>query len=240
MDGLSLARAGIGEIDRYTSENPFTMRNQAIYNSRYYEGEHKFRCACGARTVFYAFQDEDLSWLSSETVPCEECNAAMYYDGYDAGPDFITGGIKSLLDNQHYMAAVLIIASFVEYQIDNLSWALLRDAGLAHEKATAIANGSLQRGDAIRMVRNLIGKKVKDFIVPMRNEVAHGQAFGKGREEYSQEISKEFSAIRGWVDSVASGHVVQRTNYTELDRWLLSMNHWLDYMQPYWKANRAV
>ena len=217
-----------------------SIHSSEIYDNRYYEGEHVFSCQCGTQTVIYAFQGEDLSWLNAGTIPCEKCNRNMYYEGYASGPDSITRGIISLLESRHYMAAIVVIAAFVEYQIDNLLWALLIDAGLPHDKATAVANGTLPRGDAIRMIRNLLGRKIGNIVFPMRNEVAHGRAFGKNQNEYSEAVSKQIEAIKKWVLGIKSDYVPPSTNYSEIDRWLLSMEHWVDYMQIHWKSQSGA
>jgi len=136
------------------------------------------------------------------------------------------------------MAAIVIVTAFVEYQIDNLLWATLVDAGLSKVKSSGIANGTLPRGDAIRMIRDLLERKVGNIVFPVRNEVAHGRAFGWSREEYDKALDSQLDAIEKWVGSVQGSHAPKKFNYTELDRWLLSMQHWIVWHKDWWRAHR--
>ena len=137
-----------------------TFRKKQIYDLRFYEGEHAFGCGCGGEKIIYAFEDEDLSFL--QTPPsCQNCGNIMGWKGWSGQSD-ISEGIRSLIKDGHAMAAIVILAAFVEYQIDNLLWAILVDAGLPKEKASGIANGTLPGGDAIRMIRSLLEPKLSD------------------------------------------------------------------------------
>jgi hypothetical protein len=161
----------------------------------------------------------------------------MVGEGWSGQSDISTG-IRSLISDGHSMAAIVIVAAFVEYQIDNLLWAILVDAGLSKVKASGIANGTLPRGDAIRMIRDLLERKVGNIVFPVRNEVAHGRAFGWSSEEYDKALDAQLEAIEKWVGSVQGDHTPRNSNFTELDRWLLSMQHWIAWQKDWWRTYR--
>lgn len=174
-----------------------------------------------------------------EAVPaCDNCHELMIWEGWSGQSD-ISEGIRSLIADGHSMAAIVILAAFVEYQIDNLLWAILVDAGLSKAKASGIANGTLPRGDAIRMIRDLLERKVGNIVFPVRNEVAHGRAFGWTPSEYDKALQTQLEAIEKWVGSVKGNHQTRNFNFTELDRWLLSMQHWVVWQRDWWRSHKA-
>lgn len=217
-------------------------RKKQIYEDRFYEGEHAFGCGCGGEMVIYAYEDEDLSFL--QTPPrCYKCGNIMGWKGWSGQSD-ISHGIRDLIRDGHAIAAIVILAAFVEYQIDNLLWAILVDSGLPKKKASDIANGTLPRGDAIRMVRSLLERKIKNVVFPVRNAVAHGRAFGWEVQEYIEALDNQFNAIEKWINSIKKGNIIPGgCEYTELDRWILSMSHWLSWQKEWWnklKTNNKI
>lgn len=211
-------------------------RARQLYELRFYEGEHLFICECGGTYVTYTFEGEPNEFLDHQKPPlCSRCGLAMEWAGW-AGQSDITQGIVKLVEDGHPMAAIVILAAFVEYQIDNVLWAILVDTGLPRAKASGIANGTLPRGDAIRMIRNLLGVKVGNIVFPIRNEVAHGRAFGRATGEYIDAIDSQLEAIEKWVDSIAGKDIPSGYDFTELDRWILSMGHWVYWIKD-WRSN---
>jgi hypothetical protein len=154
----------------------------------------------------------------------------MEWAGWSGDSD-ITNGLVRLLIDKHFMAAIVVLSAFIEYQIDNLLWAVLVDSGLPKEKASAIANGTVPRGDAIRIIRDVLGHKVKNIIIPIRNEVVHGRAFGRTGEEYSEDLLNSFQAMKNWIKSVSLERNPYGWNFNELERWILSMTHWIYWFE---------
>lgn len=214
-------------------------RAAQIYEYRWYEGEHSFHCNCGARYVEYSFDTGQNEYYENQQPPtCNDCHELMLWNGWSGQSD-ISDGIRSLISHGHSMAAIVILAAFVEYQIDNLLWAILVDAGLSKAKASGIANGTLPRGDAIRMIRDLLERKVGNIVFPVRNEVAHGRAFGRSQNDYEDSLHDQMEAIEKWVGTVKGAHKPSSFNFTELDRWLLSMQHWVSWQKHWWLSHRA-
>lgn len=220
-------------------QTPF--RNKRFYDDRVYEGEYLFQCgSCQTVFVFYAFEDQpdvvEYHLSGHHSPPCNKCGNFMGWAGWSGDSD-ITNGLAKLLVDNHYMAAIAILAAYVEYQIDNLLWAVLVDSTLPREKATAIANGTVPRGDAVRIIRDLLGYKVKNIIIPIRNEVVHGRAFGRPAEEYAKDLWESFVAVRDWVASVKADQNPTGYDFKEVERWILSMEHWVwwfeDKLKPH-------
>jgi hypothetical protein len=161
----------------------------------------------------------------------------MEWAGWSGQSD-ITESFLRLVQGAHYMAATIILAAFVEYQLSGLLWAILVDSGLSKRKATAIANGSLPRGDTVRMIRDLLERKVANLVFPMRNEVAHGRAFGIPDDSFVTALEDQLIGIEEWVRSVSGGSTPSGYDYTELDRWILSMQHWAAWTLARWDEHR--
>jgi hypothetical protein len=216
-------------------------RAKQIYEYRWYEGEHAYYCnKCGSRHVTYSFGTENSElWRSQQGSYCENCSEMMIWEGWSGQSD-ISNGIRNLISNGHSMAAIVIVAAFVEYQIDNLLWAILVDSGLPKSKASGIANGTLPRGDAIRMIRDLLKRKVGNIVFPVRNEVAHGRAFGWRSAEYDNALNTQLGAIEKWVSSVQGSYCPKDFNFTELDRWLISMQHWVTWQKQWWNSHQRL
>jgi hypothetical protein len=214
-------------------------RAKQIYQSRFYEGEHVFSCSlCGCTYVEYSFGSEPSEFYDKQMPPaCLPCGTHMEWAGWSGQSD-ITEGIVSLVNDGHVMAATVIVAAFVEYQIDSLLWATLVDCGLSKEKASGIANGTLPRGEAIRMIRNLLERKVVNVVFPIRNEVAHGRAFGRPQTKFIDALDVQFASIEAWVKSVKADEVPKQYNYKELDRWILSMEHWIYWIKNWWAETK--
>lgn len=215
------------------AEEKTAFRAKQFYEYRIYEGEYLFHCgSCQTVFVFYAFEDEDdvvEYHVSSHHAPaCPKCGNFMGWAGWSGYSD-ITNGLVRLVDEGHWMAAIAILAAFVEFQIDNLLWAVLVESGLSREKATAIANGTIPRGDAIRMVRDLLGRRVKNIVIQIRNEVVHGRAFGRTPEHYASDFEAAFRSVEDWVGSISRGQVPSGEDFTEMERWVLSMTHWVNW-----------
>jgi hypothetical protein len=213
-------------------------RTKQIYEYRWYEGEHAYFCnLCGALQVEYSYGESSANNWRNQQGPYCECGEMMIWEGWSGESDISTG-LRSLIEDGHLMAAIVIVAAFVEYQIDNLLWAVLVDAGLSKLKASGIANGTLPRGDAIRMIRDLLERKIGNIVFPVRNEVAHGRAFGRSMGEYAAALETQLGAIHKWVSSVKGDHEPKNLKYSELDRWLLSMEHWVAWQQEWWMSHQ--
>jgi len=163
----------------------------------------------------------------------------MEWAGWSGQSD-VTEGLVRLFEDGHYMAATVILAAFVEYQLSGLLWGVLVDSGLSKEKAALIANGSLPRGEAVRMVRDLLGRRITNLVFPMRNAVAHGKAFGLPDHTFVPALEQQLLSIQEWVRSVSDGRTPSGYTYTELDRWILSMQQWVAWMLGRWRTHRAT
>lgn len=210
-------------------------RHKELYQLRWYEGEHAFECnTCGSTFVQYSFDAPQLaSYFGQQPPPCSSCGAPMLYLGWSGRFD-VTESIFRLIEDAHLMAATVMIGAFTELQIDCLLWAVLVDGGLSRTKASEIANGTVPRGDAIRMIRGLLERRVANVVFPIRNEVAHGRAFGRPNDEFIAHLEEQFLSIAGWVHSVRGKKLPTGYDYSECDRWILSMNHWSEWAIRKW------
>ncbi len=210
-------------------------RHKELYELRWYEGEHAFACnTCDSTFVEYSFDSPQLAAvLTQHPIPCGPCGAPMLYLGWSGRFD-VTESIFKLIEDGHLMAATVMIGAFTELQIDCLLWAVLVDGGLSRAKACEIANGTVPRGDAIRMIRGLLERRVANVVFPIRNEVAHGRAFGRANVEFIPHVEDQLKSIAGWVRSVRGDKLPTGYDYSECDRWILSMNHWSEWTLRKW------
>jgi hypothetical protein len=121
-------------------------RQDQLYGQRLYEGEHVFACGlCQSTFVQYSFGTEPNEFFDRQAPPtCTACGTYMEWAGWSGQSD-ITEGLVKLIQDQHYMAASVMLAAFVKYQINALLWAALVCSGLQKEQASDIANGTLPR-----------------------------------------------------------------------------------------------
>jgi hypothetical protein len=207
--------------------------------TRFYEGEYAYRCTgdCGSIFVTYAYENEE--WVTTALMygtivpPCEACNAPMAWQGW-SGSSRISEELAQIVDAKLWMAATVMIAAYMEYRLDSLLWATLVDAGVDHATANKLADGSNQRGDVIRIIRQLLGRPIKNIVFEVRNQVAHGRGFAVPNEAYHTSVLDQLTAIKKWVSSVEAGTVSDGWNPTEVERWVLSMRHWC-----IWFTNRV-
>lgn len=220
--------------------NTLSADEKRLYEYRIYEGEWLFVCRpCGTYLVEYSFYEFDkladyfLSNMNFHaTEPCHRCAGPLEWAGF-SGDMPISESLVSLIENGHYMAATVILASITENAINNLLWAALVDNGVDKEKANLLANGRMNRADVLQMVRSLTQWPIKDIAFPVRNLVAHGKGFGKQEAFYRDELRKQVASICQWVERILQD--VQPTNFmpTECERWLLFMDHWSSWLVSY-------
>jgi hypothetical protein len=79
----------------------------------------------------------------------------------------------------------------------------------------------------MRIIRDLLGHRVRNVIIPIRNEVVHGRAFGRPANDYARDIYSAFVAVRDWLASVRAERRPDGYECSEVERWLLSMEHWV-------------
>jgi hypothetical protein len=207
-----------------------------LYEDRVYEGEWIFVCTppCPGYIVEYAFTgwDDEIiaSFLSNLTgghalYNCPICGEVLQWTGYPLQLP-ITQSLIDLLQGNHFMASIIVIAAIIDNSISNLMWATFIDSGLDIHSANELVKTRIARSDALNMIRSLTDWHIEDIVFPARNLVAHGKGFTIDERFYRDELIKEISDIRRWIEMIYQE--VHPTGFTpgETHRWLLFMDHW--------------
>lgn len=212
-----------------------------IYYRRLYEGEWWFVCQppCKGYIVEYSFCEIDrradrfltLTGTHSSEI-CHLCLGTLEWAGF-SGDMPISDSLISLIKSEHFMAATVILAAVTENLINNLLWASLIDSGVDRQRANAVANGRLGRFDSLNIIKSLSGLQIPDISFPVRNLVAHGKGFGKHEAAYKEDLRTQIAQIVRWTAKIWKGRTPKSFMPTEIERWLLFLGHWTDFLENY-------
>lgn len=210
---------------------------------RIYEGEWIFICLnnCGGYLIEFSFNVDhdpsrnimdfyDRSSDAHVSARCNDCGGILKW--YGCIPHLtVSKSLSTLLQGQHFMAATVMIAAVVENYISNLLFASLVDEGVSVLRANNVADSKLARRDAINLIQDLTDWPIRDISFPVRNMVAHGRRLSQQPLEFVDDLQAQVRDIRKWFERLSKGFQINYFKPNEKDRWLLSMQHWITWLE---------